>query len=155
MKPNPHITLVLAACAGALGWAGCATPQTRIRNHPEIVARIAPPELELIKKGRVAPGFDMEMVRLALGEPDRVGMRAKEGDSTGVTNEVWTYANYESADGRPLYRGYYHRYYVAGNPLYPFYLNYPARRERERFRVVFKGDKVISTEKDGAVANLN
>ncbi len=151
MKPTTHIFLLTAAVAGALSLMGCATPETRIRTHPEIVAKIAPPQLDLIKKGRVEPGFDMEMVRLALGEPDRVAMRATAGDS----NEVWTYANYESAEGRPLYRGLYHRFYVAGNPLYPFYLNYPTRRERERFSVVFKGDKVIATEKDGTVAKLN
>jgi hypothetical protein len=155
MKSTTHIFLLTAALAGAMGLAGCATPETRIRTHPEIVAQIAPPQLDLIKKGRVAPGFDMEMVRLALGEPDRVDMRAITGTTTGDCNEIWTYANYESAEGRPLYRGLYHRFYVAGNPLYPFYLNYPARRERERFRVVFKGDKVIATEKDGTVAKLN
>jgi hypothetical protein len=143
--------LMTAALAGAVWLAGCATPEAHIRKHPEIIAQLVPGQLELIKEGRVGPGFDMEMVRRALGEPDPVRRRT----TVTISNEIWSYTTFENADGRPLYRGLYHRYYASGNPLYPFYLDYPARREHEHFRVVFKGEKVIAIEKDPAVAGLN
>ena len=147
--PNLHLLAVLLGCLAGLG--GCATPETRIRKHPEIVASLAPEQLELIKAGRVEIGFNMDMVRLAVGEPDQVQIRAK----TDGSNEVWSYATFETRAGRPLYRGLYHRYYLAGDPMHPFYLNYPLRRKHGHFRVVFKDDKVIAIEQDEPIAKLN
>src|ERR1700676_4792994 len=107
---------LIAMLACAMGLAGCATPETRIQKHPEIVAQLVPERLELIKQGRVEAGFDMDMVRLALGEPDHVRIRPQ----TDGSNEVWSYTTYETQDGRPLYRGLYHRHYLAGDPVHPF-----------------------------------
>ena len=89
-------------------------------------------------------GFDKESVQLALGEPDRLITRT---DASG-TKEIWSYTTYEGADGAFLYRGWYHRYYCYGDPFYPYYLNFPSRRTRERFRVVFSGDKVIEVQQE-------
>ncbi|HWA10713.1 MAG TPA: hypothetical protein VG838_14815 [Opitutaceae bacterium] len=145
--------LVLATLAVAAGLGGCAAPEARIRKHPDIVAKLAPSQLDAIKRGEVQVGFDMDMVRLALGEPDQVKIRAL----TDGSNEVWGYATYESRDGQPLYRGLYHRLYLAGDPSHPFYLNYAGRQVHDRFRVVFKDAKVIAVEKgEGeAVASLS
>jgi hypothetical protein len=52
-------------------------------------------------------------------------------------SQIWSYVTYDAPDGRPLYRGWYHRYYAWRDPLYPWYLDYPVRREHEHFRVVF------------------
>jgi hypothetical protein len=145
--------LTLLACAGWL--AGCMTPESRIRRHPEIIARLPPAQLELIRQGQVAPGFDMEMVRLALGEPDRVTMRETAVARTDAGTEVWGYATYESAQGQPLYRGFYHFYYLSGDPDYPFYANYPGRRVSGRFNVVFRGDRVIDVERDAPLVGRN
>jgi hypothetical protein len=84
----------------------------------------------------------MELVRLAVGEPDHVSIRMT-GD---VGNEVWGYANYEDSEGQPLYRGLYHFYYLSDDPDFPYYLNFPKRRVRDRFRVVFLNDQVIAVE---------
>lgn len=147
MKPRTFLFLVATGVAGLL--AGCSTPETRIRQNPEAFNRLPPAEQELIRQGKVAIGFDKEMVRLALGDPDRVWRRT---DTEGAS-ESWSYTTYESADGFPLYRGFYHRYY---HPFYaryhgwadpfPYYMSYPNRREREVFKVVFKDERVIAIE---------
>ncbi len=135
--------LPLAAAAAAISLAGCATPATRIRENPGLFASYAPAQQDLIKRGQVAVGFDMDMVRLALGDPDHVRTRTTPD---GVS-QVWSYVTYESPDGYPLYRGWYHRYYAWRDPFYPWYLDYPARREHEHMRVVFnRTGRVTSIE---------
>ena len=121
---------------------GCSTPETRIRQNPELFAQLTPEQQDLIRRGQVAIGFNAEMVRLALGEPDRYTMRT---DQDG-TSEVWHYVTYDAPDGGPLYRGWYHRYYMWDDPLYPYYLSFPDRRERERFSVVFRNGTVRALE---------
>ena len=143
MKPR-HLIFLCAAGAALLA-AGCSTPETRIRENPEVFNRLSPAEQDLIRQGKVAIGFDQEMVRLAVGEPDRIWSRT---DTEGAT-ESWSYNTYETLDGFPLYRGWYHRYYGGwGDPFYPYYLSYPARRDREVFKVVFKDGRVISIEEE-------
>ena len=122
--------------------AGCSTPGSRISRNPEAFARLAPQQQELIKKGQIAIGFDQEMVQLALGEPDHIITRT---DATGVS-DIWSYTTYELPDGMPLYRGWYHRYYGFRDPLYPYYLSSPYRREYEHLRVIFKDGRVVAVE---------
>jgi hypothetical protein len=134
---------VLAAGLAAL--AGCSTPQSRINQNPAAYARLTPEQQKLIQEGKVALGFDVEMVKLALGDPDRVRERT---DARGTT-EIWSYVTYEDDAGMPLYSGYYHRYYYGmAEPFYPYYLGYPTRHAHEHFRVVFKDGVVISIEKE-------
>ncbi len=137
--------LVAGVLLAAVGLTGCATPQTRIQKSPEIFARLTPAQQEMIKKGQAGVGFDQEMVKLALGEPDRVRART---DAKGTT-EVWSYTTYDGDDGYPLYRGFYHRYYGWGDPLYPYYLSHSSRRTRELLRVSFDATgKVASLEQE-------
>jgi hypothetical protein len=125
--------------------AGCSTPETRIRANPEAFNRLTPEEQNLIREGRVGIGFNAEMVRLAVGDPDRIWTRT---DTEGAT-ESWSYTTYETYDGFPLYRGFYHRYYGGWyNSYYPYYLSYPARRDREVFKVVFKEGRVVAIEQE-------
>jgi hypothetical protein len=137
--------LFLAASAVAVLFSfGCSTPETRIRKNPELFAQLAPEQQEMIRRGQVAVGFNAEMVRLALGEPDRYTTRT---DQDGMS-EVWHYVTYDAPTGGPLYRGWYHRYYMWGDPLFPYYLSYPDRRERDRFSVVFRNGKVTALERE-------
>ena len=139
MKP------VLFFFAFAAGLAGCSTPQSRINESPAVYARLTPAQQQLIREGKVALGFDAAMVKLALGDPDRV----RERTEASGTTEIWSYVSYEMDDGMPLYRGYYHRYnYGFSDPFYPYYLGYPTRREYEHFRVVLKDGAVISIERE-------
>jgi hypothetical protein len=121
---------------------GCSTPETRIAKQPEVFNRLTPEQQQMIREGRVGVGFDMEMVKLALGDPDRVRERT---DASG-RSEVWTYVTYEGNDGVLLYRGWYHRGW--GGPYYPYYLDVPSRRERSRDEVVFRDGRVVSVEQE-------
>jgi hypothetical protein len=139
---SPRTSFAMVVTLAALCLAGCSTPESRIRQNPEVFARLTPAQQDLIRKGQIGIGFDQEMVQLALGEPDQVRTRT---DASGVS-EIWSYTTYEGTDGMILYRGWYHRYYYRGDPLYPYYLSYPYRREREHFRVTFRDGKVVSIE---------
>ena len=137
MKTTHLIRLALISVLGV--WlAGCSTPATRIRANPEAFARLTVDQQSLVKAGQVALGFDFEAVKLALGDPDRVTTRT---DADGQT-VVWHYLTYE-ADGRMLFTGYYHtgRGWW-GRAAYPYYLDYPNRRVRDRFSVQFKNGRV-------------
>jgi hypothetical protein len=35
-----------------------------------------------------------------------------------------------------------------GDPLYPYYLSVPGRREREHFRVIFRNGRVTAIEQE-------
>ena len=127
------LLLPLAAVIAAFSLVGGATPASRIKHNPELFASYTLEQQDLIKQGKIAIGFDMDAVRLALGAPDRVRTRT----SNDGTSQIWSYVTYETPDGMPLYRGWYHRYYMWGDPVYPWYANYPGRHEHEHFRVVF------------------
>ena len=150
MKP---LLTVLSLIAGLVLLAGCSTPESRIAKQPEAFARLTPDQQQMIKEGKVGVGFDMGMVQLALGDPDRIRERT---DLNGKT-EVWTYVTYESSDGMLLYRGYYHRgwggygyhpygFYPYG--YYPYYMDFGGRQERSRDEVVFREGRVISVEQE-------
>jgi hypothetical protein len=133
---------LLALMSGLVLLSACSTPETRIAKQPELFNRLSAEQQQLIKEGRVGIGFDTEMVKLALGDPDRVRERI---DASG-RSEVWSYMTYESNDGVLLYRGWYHRGW--GSPFYPYYMTVPGRRERSRDEVVFRDGKVVSVEQE-------
>ncbi len=132
--------LALGCLLGLSILVGCSTPQTRIRNNPELFNSLAPSEQELIKQGKVAVGFTPEMVKLAVGEPDRVYTRT---DSNGK-NESWVYTSYSSRGGTMIYyRGFYHRWHPGA---YAYFADYTDREVVERYRVTFKDGKVFSID---------
>jgi hypothetical protein len=138
MKTLKLLTMV----AGLAILAGCATPDSRIKDNPEAFSRLTPVQQQLVRQGRVAVGFDADTVRLALGEPDRVRERT---DANGQS-EVWSYLTYEGDDGVILYRGFYHRHWM--NPYYPYYLNYPTHRAHAHTKVIFRNGRVVSVEQE-------
>jgi outer membrane protein assembly factor BamE (lipoprotein component of BamABCDE complex) len=131
------LLLPLVAAVAAFSFVGCSTTASRIRHNPDLFASYAPDQQELIKKGQVAVGFDKGAVRLALGDPDRVRTRT----TNDGTSEIWSYVTYETIDGYPLYRGWYHRRWA----WYPWYTDYPARVAHEHFRVIFDRNGRVST----------
>ena len=140
MKTKPLFRVCLAAALGVLCFGGCSTPATRIKADPEAYARLTPEQQSLVRAGQIALGFDYDAVKLALGDPDRVTTRT---DADGET-VVWHYLTYES-EGRMLFTGYYHtRRGWWGGAAFPYYLDYPNRHVRDRFRVQFKNGKVTT-----------
>jgi outer membrane murein-binding lipoprotein Lpp len=144
MKTNRSL-LTVAALLGALLLAGCSTVESRIKDNPDAFARLTAEQQALVKAGQIALGFRSEAVKLALGDPDRVATRT---DADGVAT-IWRYVTYE-AEGRLLYSGYYHSgrrgWGFWGG--YPYYLDYPHRTVRERFRVEFRQDRVTAITQD-------
>ncbi len=134
-------SLILLGCLLGLSvLVGCSTPQTRIRSNPELFNGLAAQDQELIKQGKVAVGFTPEMVKLAVGEPDRVYTRT---DVNGQ-NEAWVYTSYSSRGGTMVYyRGFYHRRHPG---MYAYFSDYSDREVVERYRVTFKDGKVSAIE---------
>jgi hypothetical protein len=136
----------LRACvpaAALLVLAACSTPASRIKRNQALFDSLPALEQTLIREGKVAIGFTPEMVRLALGDPDRRWLRT---DAAGRT-ESWSYTTYDSLDGVPLYRGHFHRYH-GGYPFFYDDLPQRATRARERFRVSFSEGKVVAIEQE-------
>jgi hypothetical protein len=137
-----RLWLPLAALLGAAWLAGCSSPESRYEAKPDVFTRLTPEQQALVKAGKVAVGFDMDTVRLALGEPDRITNR------TDADIQVWHYTTYE-AGGVILFTGTYQGYRRHGfgwdgnwGPAYPYYLDYPDRIIHDRFTVEFTDDRV-------------
>lgn len=150
MKTAKLFLLVLAA-SGAVWLAGCSTPETRIKGHPEVFAQLAPQEQALVKSGQVGLGFSPEAVKLALGDPDRVTVRT---DAKGQL-QVWHYSETVYYDGAFIYGGPYwggwgHRRWSWGG--YGYMGPYPVGpvSTYDRFRIEFRGNKVTAFSQEFA-----
>jgi hypothetical protein len=138
MKTQNSIRHFLLIACSAFWLAGCSTPATRIKADPEAYNRLTPEQQTLVRAGQIGLGFDFEAVKLALGDPDRVTSRTSADGET----VVWHYLSYE-ASGRMLFTGYYHTARGWwGGAAYPYYLDYPDRRVRDRFSVQFRNGRV-------------
>ena len=82
-----------AALAAALLTA-CASTDSRIHDNQAAFDGYPPPVQQQIRAGQVDIGFTPEMVRMALGEPDR---RFSRSSATG-DSEVWAYR-----DSKPMF----------------------------------------------------
>jgi outer membrane protein assembly factor BamE (lipoprotein component of BamABCDE complex) len=143
MKTTRNLLIASAALVAAL-LGGCATPESRIKDSPAVFARLNPDQQALVKAGQIAPGFDMDAVKLALGDPDRILVETNASGS----HEIWRYVTYEDYQGTVIFGGYYHRYWGWGGPYFwgggPYYNGYPAR-VHERIRVIFDTTGHVAT----------
>src|SRR3954468_19694739 len=132
--------LTLGLCASALFFAGCATPEQRISDHPEIFQTLSPRDQELVKAGKIREGMSQDAVWIAWGSPDQKATGVARGHSV----ETWIYNDYYYANspypypyGPFGYGGYFgsgrlvfhthgrYRFAVIGDPFYdPFYYSY-------------------------------
>lgn len=154
MKARNLIITTLTALGLLFLLAGCSTIDSRIAANQAYFDSLKPEQKELIKKGEVAIGFDAEMVKMAVGDPDNV---REKMDMSG-RSEVWGYTTWESDDGMLLYRGYYHRHgwwgrrggYYYCDPMwgYPYFDHFPNRRVRDYLRVTFRQGRVIEIDRE-------
>ncbi len=73
--------------AGVALATGCTTVASRISGHQAAFDTWPAAVRTQVQAGQVALGFTPEMVRVALGEPDRVTTRT----TAAGTTEVWVY----------------------------------------------------------------
>ena len=130
----------------ALALAGCATPETRIRQNAALFASFPPEVQAKVREGHIALGFSQPAVRMALGDPDRIYHRII---STNTPNEVWAYTSYDyrsdpqfvtvlSPVSDPRLFGSFSPNIVL--------MDVQQRTEYEALRVEFEGDKVKAIE---------
>ncbi len=81
--------LAFAVLAGALAFAGCSTPDSRIEKNSAAFASYPPAVQAKIRAGEVEVGYNEEMVQIALGKPDRTYRRQTAKEET----VVWAYAD--------------------------------------------------------------
>jgi len=87
--------------------AGCvSTPADRIKKEPRLFASF-PAEIQAkVQKGEVDIGFTKDMVRLALGLPQRINSRTTEAGQT----EIWIYTGIRYINRiEPFDTGYWYR----------------------------------------------
>ena len=63
--------LTVSAALAVLFFAGCATIETRISEHPEIYNELSPRDQALVRQGRIREGMTMDAVWVAWGSPEQ------------------------------------------------------------------------------------
>ena len=142
--------LLAATAAGALLFGGCATPEKRIADHPDLYHSLSTRQQELVAQGQITAGMSRDAVWLAWGSPEQ----KVNGYARGRATESWVYLatttlaypygygygyGYPYGYGRfgygygyPFYGGvavfrthHGHRFAVFGDPFYdPFFYSY-------------------------------
>ncbi len=140
--------LTLLALAGFALLAGCQTVDSRIKEKPELFAKLDPATQDKIKQGIIDIGFTQDMVYLALGKPDQV----RESKTTEGQREIWIYSTYYDVYDGTHFVGYHrsiyfdpylHSYRLYHHPILAE--EYHEDRE-DRIKVVFKDGKAVMIE---------
>jgi hypothetical protein len=132
--------------AVAAGLAGCASPEYRIRKNPELFASFPPEVQTRVRAGQIDIGYTKDMVRIALGRPDRVYVR----QTAAAAIEIWAYVAVSTAyEG-----GWGHApvgYLAADGGYHPVLLSAfgstRVEREHDVLRVEFTDGKVSAIER--------
>jgi hypothetical protein len=146
------LPVVLAAAALILA-TGCQSVDSRIKERPDVFAKLDPETQTKIKQGIIDLGFTEDMVYLALGAPDR----KRESVSAAGRAVTWIYntyyERYEDARFVGYYRNVYFDPFLRSYRLYYHHAFPPevmVTEKEERIRIVFKDGKaaVIEQAKD-------
>lgn len=146
MKKHSLSLLILSGLvwAGAM-LAGCASPDYRIKQNPELFATFSPEVQEKVRKGEVDIGFSTEAVTMALGTPRRIYTRqTKEGQY-----EVWSYTSSYSTTDRQRVQADVRYRDITGRTRTTtewVWVDVPRETEYETIRVEFSGGKVSAVE---------
>ncbi len=128
--------------------AGCQTVDDRIKERPEVFARLDPTTQEKVRQGIIDIGFSEDAVYLALGKPDQ----RRESIREGGRSMTWIYNTYyERYDGTAFagyHRSVYFDPYLRAYRVYyrPVYADTYTQEREERIRVVFKDGRVTMIE---------
>ncbi|MGH8462139.1 MAG: hypothetical protein ACRESS_11065 [Stenotrophobium sp.] len=131
--------LVLSLLA-ALLLAACATPQTRIKDHPDAYAALTPEQQSQVRRGEIALGMPAAAVELALGKPSSITERT---DAKGQV-QVWHYADPNSSLTAISYTGIYDPFFF---PFQPLVIG-TSQPTRDLIRVYLSAAKVTAIERE-------
>jgi hypothetical protein len=143
---------LLALAAALILSAGCESVNSRIKEKPDVFAKLDPETQAKIKQGIVDLGFTEDMVYLALGAPDQ----KREAISTNGRTLTWIYntyyERYEDDHFVRYHRNIYYDPYLRSYRLYyrHAFPDVVVTEKEERIRVVFKDGKaaIIEQAKD-------
>jgi hypothetical protein len=139
-------TFMLAASLGFL--TGCQSVDSRIKEKPEVFARIDKATQDKIKQGIIDLGYTEDMVYLALGAPDqkRESISEKGKSTTWIYNTYYT--RYDGTVAFDYERRVYFDPFLKTYRLYyhPAYVEAYQSEKEERIRVVFKDGKAAVIE---------
>lgn len=147
MKTSFLISL-FAGIAVLMFASGCQSVESRIKEKPEVFARLDAATQDRIRQGIIDIGFTEDMVYLALGAPDQ---KRESVSATGRTT-TWIYNTYYERYDGAHYVGYRRRVYfdpmVQTYRLYyhPVLVDSYVTEKEERIRIGFKGGKVAVIE---------
>lgn len=135
----------IAAAAALLAAAGCATPESRIKKHPDLYEGLDPAVQAAVAEGRVAVGFSRDAVFLALGEPNRTYTRTTAEGASEVWSFTATQTRYDRqrADVRVRYRDADGRTRSSWEDVW---VDVEQRQEYERLRIEFVDGVVTAIE---------
>ena len=141
---NPIIRSCLAVLS-VLAIAGCATPESRIKEQPEVFNNFPPDVQSKVRTGQVDIGYTKDMVYIALGKPDREYTRTTaEG-----TFEVWSYAAVYTTTERQRITGDFRIVDPQGGfrtTHDTVWANVNVSHEYEKLRIELKDDTVTALE---------
>jgi len=130
--------LLCLALGVVVGAAACSTVDSRVKGDQAAFNSWPVDVQNKVRAGKVDMGFGMEMVRVALGEPDRVVSRTT---SRGAA-EVWIYF-----DRGPKFSFGFGLGAVRGSSAYAGAVNVGNDwRDNEVLRVIFEGGRVSAIE---------
>lgn len=145
---KPRFSLLTLAVVALLAVAGCQSVDSRIKEKPDVYAKLDVATQDKIKQGIIDLGFTEDMVYLALGNPDQ------KRESVSATGQLLTwvyntyYERYDGVNHAGYHRQVYFDPYLRTYRLYyrPVFAETYVTEKEERIRVVFKDGKVSVIE---------
>lgn len=127
----------------ALLFTGCATPESRIKRNQALFDAFPPAVQEQVRAGEVHPGYTTNMVRIALGEPDREYVRR----TADGTVQLWSYTDHYTQTRRELVNGRFRVRDSRSGQVYSVrdsvWVDVPTYHEFDRLRVEFGDDFTV------------
>ena len=139
-------TFMLAASLGFI--TGCQSVDSRIKEKPEVFAKLDAATQDKVKQGIIEIGYTEDMVYLALGAPDH----KRESISPAGQTVTWIYSTYYNRYDGGVYAGYhrsvYFDPYLRAYRMYyrPVFADTYVQEKEERIRIVFKDGKAYVIE---------
>ena len=142
---NPIIRSCLTVLS-VLAIAGCATPESRIKEKPEVFNSFPPDIQSKVRTGLVDIGFSKDMVYIALGTPNREYTRT----TTEGTFVVWSYTAAYTTTERQRITGDFRIVDPQGGfrtTHDTVWADVDVSHEYEKLRIEFKNDTVSAIER--------